>query len=240
MDPATIGLGLNVVTSALGFGGARKARKKQERFIKKMMADRAARIAEAKGQYAKSRRGLMAENRAAMNAAIAGAPTALGPSLMRGSTSANYMRSIYADAQRRAAEIGRQTAAGMADLSMMSPYDVVDPSTIGQSAGAEAQALSGLIGSFGKFAGGLMSQFGAPPDPYHGGTVSGPGGRQFQTGFNEGTNSYMSMPVSGSLSGNSMAWSPGANLSQYAVSPPPPVVTQSPYVPGVGSMAQQN
>ena len=148
---------LGLVSSAIGFGGARKARKKQERFIKKMMADRAARIAEAKGEFQKSRRGLLAENRAAMNAAIAGAPTALGASLMKGSKSANYMRSIYADAQRRAAEIGRQTAEGMSQLAMMSPYDVVDPSTIGQSAGAEAQALSGLIGSFGKFAGGMMA-----------------------------------------------------------------------------------
>jgi hypothetical protein len=154
-----IGLGLGVIGSVLGLSGARKARKKQERFIKQMMADRAKRIEEAKGQYAKSRRGLMAENRAAMNAAIAGAPTALGASLMQGSTSANYMRSIYADAQRRAAEIGRQTAAGMADLSMLSPYDIVDPSTMGQSRGAEAQALSGLLGGIASFGGALGNAF---------------------------------------------------------------------------------
>lgn len=223
---------LGLVSSAIGFGGARKARKKQERFIKKMMADRAARIAEAKGQYAKSRRGLMAENRAAMNAAIAGAPTALGPSLMQGSTSANYMRSIYADAQRRAAEIGRQTAAGMADLSMMSPYDVVDPSTIGQSAGAEAQALSGLIGSFGKFAGGLM----ASGNPFtaqarQGETLYGPGYGKAVT------------PVTADNFGSQI----GSNVPQYLANPngfgipaAPMPVTQSPYVPGVGSMAQQN
>jgi len=200
-----IGIGLGVLGSVLGLSGARKARKKQERFIKQMMADRAKRIEEAKGQYAKSRRGLMAENRAAMNAAIAGAPTALGASLMQGSTSANYMRSIYADAQRRAAEIGRQTAAGMADLSMMSPYDVVDPSTIGQSAGAEAQALSGLIGSFGKFAGGLMSSM---SDPYSGGTVTGYGGQQYRTG-QLSTGNYASVPTSGVMPGQSPMMFPG-------------------------------
>ena len=122
-DPISAGIGL--VSSALSFGSARKARKKQERFMKKMMADRAKRIAEAKGEFQKSRRGLLTENRAAMNAAIAGAPVSLGASLMRGSTAANYMRSIYADAQRRAAEIGRQTAAGMSQLALMSPYHFV-------------------------------------------------------------------------------------------------------------------
>jgi hypothetical protein len=232
VDPSLIGLGMNVVSGVLGFGGARKARKKQERFVKQMMADRAARIAEAKGQYAKSRRGLMAENRAAMNAAIAGAPTALGASLMQGSTSANYMRSIYADAQRRAAEIGRQTAAGMADLSMLSPYDVVDPSTIGQSAGAEAQALSGLIGSFGKFAGGLM----ASGNPFtaqarQGETLYGPGyGKAVTpvTASNFGSNLPSGIP-----------YAPGGMPGLPSASLPPPV-TQNTYVPGLGSMAQQN
>jgi len=115
------------------------------------------------------------------------------------------MRSIYADAQRRAAEIGRQTAAGMADLSMMSPYDVVDPSTIGQSAGAEAQALSGLIGSFGKFAGGLMSSM---SDPYSGGTVTGYGGQQYRTG-QLSTGNYASVPTSGVMPGQSPMMFPG-------------------------------
>ena len=222
---------LGLVSSAIGFGGARKARKKQERFIKKMMADRAARIAEAKGEFQKSRRGLLAENRAAMNAAIAGAPTALGASLMKGSTSANYMRSIYADAQRRAAEIGRQTAEGMSQLAMMSPYDVVDPSTIGQSAGAEAQALSGLIGSFGKFAGGMM----ASGNPF---TAQA---RQGETLYGPGFGKAMA-PVTDDNFGSMV----GSNVPQYLANPngfgipAAPVVTQSQYVPGVGSMAQQN
>jgi hypothetical protein len=194
------------------FFGARSARKKQERFIKKMMADRAARIAEAKGEYDKSRRGLQAENRGAMLAAIKGVPASLGASLMQGSTAANAMRSIYADAQRRSAEIGRQTAAGKADLAMLSPYDIVDPSTMGQSRGAEMQALSGVLSGFGQLAGGLLSR---PSDPYHGGTVTGYGGQQYKTGFNEGTNSYMSMPTSGVMPGQlgSMAWAPGKTLS---------------------------
>jgi hypothetical protein len=235
VDPSLIGLGMNVVSGVLGFGGARKARKKQERFVKQMMADRAARIAEAKGQYAKSRRGLMAENRAAMNAAIAGAPTALGASLMQGSTSANYMRSIYADAQRRAAEIGRQTAAGMADLSMLSPYDVVDPSTIGQSAGAEAQALSGLLSSLGKFAegmpGSLKTSYLDTAKPNIGDTLYGPGYGPTVTpvtAANFGSNLPSGIPYAP----GGMPGLPGASL--------PPPVTQNTYIPGLGSMAQQN
>lgn len=149
-----ISAGLGIASSIGGFFGARSARKKQQRMIKKMMADRAKRIKAAKGQVQKSRRGLMAENRAAMNAAIAGAPQALGASLQRGSTSANYLRSIYADAQRRANEIGRQTAAQMSELEMMSPYDIVDPSSMGAGKGAETQALLGglsqLAGAFGE------------------------------------------------------------------------------------------
>jgi hypothetical protein len=232
VDAKLISSGLGVVSGILGFGGARKARKKQERFIKNMMADRAARIAEAKGQYAKSRRGLMAENRAAMNAAIAGAPTALRPSLMQGSTAANYMRSIYADAQRRAAEIGRQTAAGMADLSMMSPYDVVDPSTMGQSAGAEAQALSGLIGSLGKFAKKPITN----NNPFsaqarQGETLYGPGFGMAQTqvtAANFGSNLPSGIP-----------YAPGGMPGLPSASLPTPV-TRIQYVPGIGSRAQQN
>lgn len=204
--------GLGLLGSVTSLFGARSARKKQERFIKKMMADRAARIAEAKGEYDKSRRGLQAENRGAMLAALKGVPASLGASLMQGSTAANAMRSIYADAQRRSAEIGRQTAAGKAELAMLSPYDIVDPSTMGQSRGAEMQALSGVLSGFGQLAGGLMSR---PSDPYSGGTVTGYGGQQYRTGFNEGTNSYMSMPTSGVMPGQlgSMAWSPGKTLS---------------------------
>jgi hypothetical protein len=231
VDPSLIGLGMNVVSGVLGFGGARKARKKQERFVKQMMADRAARIAEAKGQYAKSRRGLMAENRAAMNAAIAGAPTALGASLMQGSTSANYMRSIYADAQRRAAEIGRQTAAGMADLSMMSPYDVVDPSTMGQSAGAETQALSGLLSNLGQFAGAFANGNPFTAQARQGETLYGPGyGKAVTpvTASNFGSNLPSGIP-----------YAPGGMPGLPSASLPPPV-TQNTYVPGLGSMAQQN
>lgn len=154
MALAAIGAGLGIASSIGGFFGARSARKKQQRMIKKMMADRAKRIKAAKGQVQKSRRGLMAENRAAMNAAIAGAPQALSASLQRGSTSANYLRSIYSDAQRRANEIGRQTAAQMSELEMMSPYDIVDPSSMGAGKGAETQALLGglsqLAGAFGE------------------------------------------------------------------------------------------
>ena len=152
--------GLGLVGQIGSFFGARSARKKQERCIKKMMADRAARIAEAKGEYDKSRRGLQAENRGAMLAALKGVPASLGASLMQGSTAANAMRSIYADAQRRSAEIGRQTAAGKAELAMLSPYDIVDPSTMGQSRGAEMQALSGLLGGIANFGTSLYNAYG--------------------------------------------------------------------------------
>jgi hypothetical protein len=206
-----ISAGLGIASSIGGFFGARSARKKQQRMIKKMMADRAKRIKAAKGQVQKSRRGLMAENRAAMNAAIAGAPQALGASLQRGSTSANYLRSIYADAQRRANEIGRQTAAQMSELEMMSPYDIVDPSSMGAGKGAETQALLGglsqLAGAFGE--GGAFSGMfggGAPTDPYGGGMTVGAGGELFKTGVDPTTGSYASMPVDGSLGNKSMAF----------------------------------
>lgn len=145
-----------IAGSALGAIGARKARKKQERFIKKMMADRAKRIEEAKGRFKDSRRGLMEEARATQNAAVQGAQASLMPSMVT-TVGGNYLRSIYADAGRRFQEIERQTAAGLAELSMQSPYDVVDPSTIGQGLGAEYAAYGGIITGLG----GLLGQFGA-------------------------------------------------------------------------------
>ena len=151
--------GLQAFQGVRGFFGARKARKKQERFIKKMMADRAQRIAAAKGQYDKSRRGLLAENRAAMQSALASAPMTLGPALMASTASGNLMRSVYRDYARRAAEISRQTAAGKVDLEMMSPYDIVDPSTIGQGMGAENAALGSALSGLAGFGGSLANAF---------------------------------------------------------------------------------
>lgn len=143
-----------IAGSALGAIGARKARKKQERFIKKMMADRSARIKEAKGRFTDSRRGLIEEARASQNAAVQGAQAALMPSMVT-TTGGNYLRSIYADAGRRFQEIERQTASGLAELSMLSPYDVVDPSTIGQGLGAEYAAYGGLLTGLAGLVGGL-------------------------------------------------------------------------------------
>lgn len=151
--------GLGLVTQIGSLFGARSARKKQERFIKQMMADRAKRIAEAKGEYDKSRRGLLAENRAAMKAQLGAARGTLGPALMASTASANLMRRVYGDFARRAAEIGRQTAAGKADLAMLSPYDIVDPSTMGQGRGAEMQALSGLVGGLANFGTSLYNAY---------------------------------------------------------------------------------
>jgi len=172
IDPVSA---LGVVSSLGGLFGARSARKKQQRMIKKMMADRAKRIAAAKGTYDKSRRGLLTENRAMMMQALAQAPTMLGPSLMAGSTSANLMRGLYRDSARRAAEIGRQTAAGKADLELMSPYDIVDPSSMGASRGAETQALMGVL----KGIGGMMASGGGSfldnVKPGMGQTLYGPG-----------------------------------------------------------------
>lgn len=156
--------GLQAFQGVRSFFGARKARKKQERFIKNMMADRAKRIKAAKGLYDKSRRGLLSENRAAMKSALASAPMTLGPALMASTASGNLMRSVYRDYARRAAEISRQTAAGKVDLEMMSEYDIVDPSTIGQGMGAENAALGNAIGGLAGFGGALsdaFKQFGA-------------------------------------------------------------------------------
>ena len=197
MALGAIAAGLQIGGSILGGIGARKARKKQERFIKQMMADRAARIKDAKAQFSKSRVGLIEEARASQNAAVAGAMPLIGESLGQ-TVGANYLRSIYADAGRRFQEISRQTAEGMSQLAMLSPYDIVDPSTIGQSTGAEYAAWGSALSGIG----GMLGSFKGPSDPYHGGTVSGPGGQQFKTGFNEGTNSYMSVPANGVMPGS--------------------------------------
>lgn len=206
--------GLQMAQGLGQFFGASSAQKKQQRMMQRMMADRAARIAEAKGEYDKSRRGLLAENRAAMKAQLGAARGTLGPALMASTASANMMRRVYGDFARRAAEIGRNTAAGKADLAMLSPYDIVDASTIGAGEGAKWGALGNAIQGVAGFAGGLGSLFG-PSDPYNGGTVTGAGGQQYATGFNEGTNSYMSMPTSGVMPGQSgsAAWAPGKTLS---------------------------
>jgi hypothetical protein len=87
---------------------------------------------------------------------------------------------------------------------MMSPYDVVDPSTMGQSAGAETQALSGLLSNLGQFAGAMSSM----SDPYRGGTVTGYGGQQYRTGQLP-TGNYASVPVSGVMPGQSPMMFPG-------------------------------
>lgn len=166
MDPMAL---ISGVGSLLG---ARSARKAQKRFTKAMMADRAKRIEAAKGSYQKGRRGLLTENRAAMQAALAGAPLGLGASLMVGSTAANRMRSIYADFAQRAREINRDTAAGMAEYEMMSPYDIVDPSTMGQGRGAEFGAAMDIMK--GLFAGGKPS-FLDTHSPRMGETLYGPG-----------------------------------------------------------------
>jgi len=154
MALGAIAAGLQIGGSILGGIGARKARKKQERFIKKMMADRAARIKDAKAQFSKSRVGLIEEARASQNAAVAGAMPLIGESLGQ-TVGANYLRSIYADAGRRFQEISRQTAEGMSQLAMMSPYDIVDPSTIGQSTGAEYAAWGSALSGIGGLLGGM-------------------------------------------------------------------------------------
>lgn len=167
MDPFAIVSGVGSLL------GARSARKAQKRFTKAMMADRSKRIAAAKGSYQKGRRGLLTENRAAMQAALAGAPLGLGASLMVGSTAANRMRSIYADFAQRAREINRDTAAGMAEYEMMSPYDIVDPSTMGQGRGAEFGAAMDIMK--GLFAGGGKPSFLDTVSPKMGETLYGPG-----------------------------------------------------------------
>ena len=180
MDPFAL---ISGVGSLLG---ARSARKAQKRFTKAMMADRAKRIEAAKGSYQKGRRGLLTENRAAMQAALAGAPLGLGASLMVGSTAANRMRSIYADFAQRAREINRDTAAGMAEYEMMSPYDIVDPSTMGQGRGAEFGAAMDIMK--GLFKGGNpFSGFGSTD---HGATVAGPNGQTYVSDATRG----MSVP----------------------------------------------
>lgn len=177
--------GLQAAMGVKSFLDAGKAQKKQDRFIKAMMADRAKRIKAAKGAYDKSRRGLLSENRAAMKAALSSAPMTLGPALMASTASGNMMRSVFRDYARRAAEISRQTAAGKADLEMMSPYDIVDPSTIGQGAGAKnaalGNALQGLVGFGGALSnaftqynqGGTLAKAGAamPNVPFFGGAM---------------------------------------------------------------------
>lgn len=146
-DPISAGIGL--VSSAVGFMGARKARKAQERFMKAQMADRAKRIAEAKELYAKSRIGLQDQNRAMMNAALKSTPLTLGASMARSTAMGNLQRAIFQDYAQRGRAIERETAGGMADLALMSPYDVVDGSAIGAARGAEAGFLSNAISSLG-------------------------------------------------------------------------------------------
>ena len=152
--------GLQMAQGLGQFFGASSAQKKQQRMMQRMMADRAARIAEAKGEYDKSRRGLLAENRAAMKAQLGAARGTLGPALMASTASANMMRRVYGDFARRAAEIGRNTAAGKADLAMLSPYDIVDASTIGAGEGAKWGALGNAISGIAGFGNSLYNAFG--------------------------------------------------------------------------------
>lgn len=189
IDPVSA---LGLVGQIGGLFGARSARKKQKRMIKKMMADRAKRIAKAKGEFDKSRRGLLTENRAMMMKALAQAPMMLGPSLMAGSTSANLMRGLYRDSARRAAEIGRQTAAGKAELEMLSPFDIVDPSSMGASRGAETQALMGVL----KGIGGMMAS-GGPNPTTHGAMYEGAGGHTYMSDATKGQSVAYTSPFPG-------------------------------------------
>lgn len=146
-DPISAGIGL--VSSAVGFMGARKARKAQEKFMKAQMKDRAKRIADAKEAYAISRIGLQAQNRAMMNAALKSSPMTLGASMARSTALGNLQRAIFQDYAARGREIERETAAGQADLNLLSPFDVVDAGAMGAARGAEAGFLANSINALG-------------------------------------------------------------------------------------------